>query len=56
MSRKKNSLGFDASQHKTAPRPELREKAEVTTQKLNEAFRRAAEGEKQLGKKKGSKK
>ena len=56
MSRKKNSLGFDASQHKTAPRPELREKAEVTTQKLNEAFRRAAEGEQKAARKKGGKK
>jgi hypothetical protein len=56
VSRKKDSIGLDVTQHKTAPRHEPREKAEVTTQKLNEAFRRAAEGEKQVSKKKGGKK
>ena len=40
----------------SAPGPQPREKAELTTQKLNEAFRRAAEAEKQSGKKKGNKK
>jgi hypothetical protein len=56
VSRKKDPIGFDATQRKTKPGPVPREKAEVTTQKLNEAFRRAAEGEKQASKKRGGKK
>jgi len=44
-----------AKQRKTAPGPEPRNQAEQTTQKLNQAFRKAAEDEQQAGKKRGKK-
>ena len=45
----------EAQQRKTKPGPVPREKAEQTAQKLNQAFRKAAEDEQQAEKKKGGK-